>query len=79
MTETVELERAAARFRAQAAQSRVLAGVLRAAADLSWTGPGAGAYRESVAERWAALVRLAEVQDEVADELHALAGLLAAA
>ena len=79
MTETTELVRAAAQVEAQAARNHARASLLRATADVGWSGPGAQGYREEVAQRWAGLVRLADVQTRVAAELRSLARVLDAA
>lgn len=77
--ETWELERAATRFREQAARARSQAAIVRATVDLTWRGPGAESYRDLAVQRWAGLLRVADSMDRLADQLGRLASVVEAA
>ena len=74
-----ELEQAAERCMTWSAELRAQASMVRATMALPWEGAGSSSFREQAAQRWAALVRLADQVDQLGAELRQLAWTMEAA
>ncbi|HQF04318.1 MAG TPA: hypothetical protein PK868_09995 [Phycicoccus sp.] len=74
-----ELEQAAERCMTWSVDLRAQASMVRATMALPWEGAGSGVFREKTAQRWAALLRLAEQVEQLGVELRQLAWTLEAA